>query len=122
MSIRVSDLVATPALELEVAVEGDGLDGLLTAAHVSELIEPGAWLQGGELLMTIGLQLPMTDTACRGYVAHLKRAGATALALGLGPDFPHQQAPRPLVEAAAELGLPLLTVPSHIPFIALTKA
>jgi purine catabolism regulator len=122
MSIRVSDLVAMPALDLGVAVGGLGLGGVLTAAHVSELLEPGAWLQGGELLMTIGLQLPMTDAACSRYVAHLKDAGATALALGLGPDFPHQEAPLPLVEAAREQGLPMLTVPPHIPFIALTKA
>ena len=45
-----------------------------------------------------------------------------AVALGLGAVLPHQCAPPRLITAADELGMPLLTVPDPVPFIAVTKA
>jgi purine catabolism regulator len=122
MALHLADLVALPELHLSVVAAPDRLDRPVEAAHVSELLRPGPWLQGGELLMTIGLLLPETEQACRAYVRDCAAAGACALALGLGRDLPHQQAPAPLIAAAAEAGLPLLTVPDEVPFIAVTKA
>ena len=45
-----------------------------------------------------------------------------AVGLGLGAELPHQRAPTRLVTAADEIGMPLLTVPDPVPFIAVTKA
>ncbi|SEL37228.1 PucR family transcriptional regulator [Streptacidiphilus jiangxiensis] len=120
--LRLADLVALPELRLSVVAAPDRLDRPVEAAHVSELLRPGPWLQGGELLMTIGLLLPMTAAGCRAYVRDCAAAGASALALGLGHDLPYQEAPEVLVAAAREAGLPLLTVPDEVPFIAVTKA
>ncbi|MET9499706.1 PucR family transcriptional regulator ligand-binding domain-containing protein [Streptomyces sp. NPDC006552] len=122
MALLLSDLVGRPELHLSVAACPEHLDRPVVAAHASELVRPGPWLQGGELLMTIGLLLPMEPAACRAYVDDVTAAGAHALALGLGPDLPHQRAPEPLVTAAREAGLPLLTVGARVPFIAVTKA
>ncbi|MEB3965306.1 PucR family transcriptional regulator [Streptomyces kunmingensis] len=122
MALLLSDLVDRPDLHLSVAACPEHLDRPVLAAHVSELVRPGPWLQGGELLMTIGLLLPMDVAACRAYVDDVTAAGAHALALGLGRDLPHQEAPGPLVAAAREAGLPLLTVGANVPFIAVTKA
>jgi purine catabolism regulator len=122
MVLHLADLVALSELHLSVVAAPDRLDRPVEAAHVSELLRPGPWLQGGELLMTIGLLLPETEQACRAYVRDCAAAGACALALGLGRDLPHQEAPAPLIAAAAEAGLPLLTVPDEVPFIAVTKA
>ncbi|MER6051831.1 PucR family transcriptional regulator [Streptomyces sp. NPDC001793] len=124
MPLRISDLLARPGLHL--ALTYDVPPGLLSrtieAATVSDLLVPGRWLQGGELLMTIGLLLPMEPAACRAYVRDVTEGGAAALALGLGQGLPYQEAPEPLVTAAREAGLPLLTVPDEVPFIAVTKA
>ncbi|WP_439680108.1 PucR family transcriptional regulator [Embleya sp. MST-111070] len=120
--IRISDLVALPELRLAVVSGAEHLDRRVEAAHVSELLSPGQWLQGGELLMTIGLLLPMTDRDCAAYVRDVAGAGACALVLGLGRELPHQRAPEPLIRAAGDAGLPLLTVPDEVPFIAVTKA
>lgn len=122
MPLRIADLLALPDLQLSVVAVPEHLDRPIEAAHVSELLRPGQWLHGGELLMTIGLLLPVERSACRAYVRDVAAGGASALALGLGHDLPHQQAPLPLVEAAREAGLPLLTVPDEVPFIAVTKA
>ncbi|MFE1773163.1 PucR family transcriptional regulator [Streptomyces sp. NPDC059008] len=124
MPLRISDLLARPDLRLSVTYEVPPrlLDRTVEAATVSDLLTPGKWLQGGELLMTIGLLLPMEPAACRAYVRDVAEGGAACLALGLGQGLPYQEAPRPLVAAAEEAGLPLLTVPDEVPFIAVTKA
>ncbi len=122
MSVLLSDLVARPELQLTVVTGQERLDRPVHAAHVSELVRPGPWLHGGELLMTIGLVLPMTERACREYVADVAAAGTSALALGLGAELPYQAAPAPLRRATAEAGLPLLTVGGQVPFLAVTKA
>ena len=83
---------------------------------------PAPWLQGGELLLTIGLLLPDSIDGCQAYVGELHGAGVRAIGLGLGAELPHQRAPDRLVTAAEGHGMPLLTVPDRVPFIAVTKA
>lgn len=124
MPLRIADLLARPELNLSLTydVPAGQLDRTVEAATVSDLLHPGKWLQGGELLMTIGLVLPMEPAACRTYVQDVTEGGAACLALGLGRGLPYQKAPAPLVDAAREAGLPLLTVPDEVPFIAVTKA
>jgi purine catabolism regulatory family protein/PucR-like helix-turn-helix protein len=120
--LTVAELVADPALKLAVVAGRDALGREIEAAAVSELAEPGPWLQGGELLLTIGLLLDESDAGCAAYVAELLAAGVRALGLGLGADLRYQAAPACLVRAAEDAGLPLLTVPDGVPFIAVTKA
>jgi purine catabolism regulator len=120
--LTVADLVADPALRLAVVAGHGGLDRGIEAAAVSELAEPGPWLQGGELLLTIGLLLDESDAGCTAYVAGLAAAGVRALGVGLGADLRYRAAPDCLVRAADAAGLPLLTVPDGVPFIAVTKA
>ena len=83
---------------------------------------PGAWLQGGELLMTVGLQVAGDPRGQRAWVAEAAGAGVAALAVGLGSELPFQEAPAAMVAAAREHGVPLLAVPDDVPFIAVTKA
>ncbi|WP_408897756.1 PucR family transcriptional regulator [Nocardioides sp. R1-1] len=92
----------------------------VSAVHISELLEPGAYLSGGELLLTTGLALPGDAAAVATYVAHLRAADVSALALGLGPV--HQAPPDALVEACREQGLPLLVVPAATPFLTISRA
>jgi PucR family transcriptional regulator, purine catabolism regulatory protein len=120
--LTVADLVTDPALRLAVVAGHGGLGREIEAAAVSELAEPGPWLQGGELLLTIGLLLDESDAGCAAYVAGLCAAGVRALGLGLGADLRYQSAPAGLVRAAEDAGLPLLAVPDGVPFIAVTKA
>ena len=77
--LTVYDLLADPDLGLELVGGRDGVDREIEAAAVSELTHPGPWLQGGELLLTIGLLLPRTVAGCRDYLAALdaaERSGA----------------------------------------------
>ena len=104
-----------------VPVEGfEARDVEITAVHISELVDPNAYLAGGELLLTTGLMLPRNKIGCRRYVARLMEAGVSALALGLGPT--HQEPPAPLVQACRDAGLTLLTVPAPTPFLMISRA
>jgi PucR family transcriptional regulator, purine catabolism regulatory protein len=120
--LTVAELIEDPELGLELVAGRAGAEREIEAAAVSELANPGPWLQGGELLLTIGLLLPQTTDGCRTYLAGLAAAGVQAVGLGLGADLPHQSAPARLITAADEIGMPLLTVPDPVPFIAVTKA
>ena len=120
--LTVADLVADPELGLQLVAGHPGSSREIEAAAVSELAHPGPWLQGGELLLTIGFLLPSTDDGCRSYLAELNAAGVRAVGLGLGAELPHQCASAALIVAADDIGMPLLTVPDPVPFIAVTKA
>lgn len=120
--LTVAELVADPALGLELVAGAGAAAREVEAAAVSELSHPGPWLQGGELLLTIGLLLPEGADACLAYLTELRDAGVRAVGLGLGAELPHQHAPDRLVAAAEAIGMPLLTVPDGVPFIAVTKA
>jgi PucR family transcriptional regulator, purine catabolism regulatory protein len=119
--ITVADVLADETLNLQVVTGGDHLDREVTSAHVSELTSPGDWLRGGELLMTVGLLLPMNFDDCQVYLAECARAGVSAVAIGLGHNLPYQECPEPLRTAAQQCEVPLLTVPDETPFIAVTK-
>ena len=119
--ITIADVVAEPTLNLQLVAGADGLGRDVTSAHVSELTSPGDWLRGGELLMTVGLLLPMTPSACHAYVSECAAAGVAGLALGLGHGLPYRDCPAALRTAAEDVGVPLLVVPDETPFIAVTK-
>ncbi len=94
-------------------------DTEISAVHISELVDPNAYLSGGELLLTTGLALPSNELGCRRYVARLIEAGVSALAIGLGPV--HHTPPAPLVNACREARLPLLVVPGPTPFLMVSR-
>jgi purine catabolism regulator len=91
----------------------------VTAVHVSELPDPTAFLDGGELLLTTGLGFQPSVLWFGGYVQRLVRRGVAGLALGLGPV--HESVPSGLADAAAKAGLPLLVVPPPTPFLAISR-
>ncbi len=119
--ITVRDLLAEPSLQLRLVAGASGLGRHVTAAHVSELLRPGDWMHGGEVLMTLGLLMDDDSAQARAYVEHCAGAGLAAVVVGLGQGLPLQAAPPVLVAAAEDLGMPLLELPAPVPFVALTK-
>jgi purine catabolism regulator len=124
MPLTVRDLLAIPSLRLGLVAGRAGLGSVVEAAHASEMLDPAAWLEGGEVVMTTGLLLAEQDTpeAYASYAEDVARGGAAALVLGLGRTLPLQEPPPALAQAAERLGLPLLTAPERTPFVAVTKA
>ena len=91
----------------------------VSAVHVSELADPTAYLDGGELLLTTGLGFRRAAVWYSAYVERLARTGVAGLALGLGPV--HASVPAELVSACERAGLPLLVVPAPTPFLTISR-
>ena len=98
----------------------------VSAVHVSELVDPTRYLEGGELLLTTGLEFGRPQQSVqqsarwyRAYVGRLTAIGVTALGVGLGAV--HDTVPPALLRAAQRAGLPLLSVPAPTPFLTVSR-
>jgi purine catabolism regulator len=120
VAITVSRLCADRTLGLTVVAGAAGADRMISWAHTSELADPTPWLEGGELLMTLALNLDPHPAGQFAYVERLARAGVAALAVDTG--MIHPVVPPGLLTAGESLGLPVLAVPAATPFLAISRA
>jgi purine catabolism regulator len=110
-------LVDRPDLALRVRAGGEHLDRPVQWVHTSELADPTAFLEGGELLLTTGLWVRSGAAA---YIGRLHEAGVAGL--GFGTGLTHAAVPSAVIKAADAVGLPVIEVPRQVPFIAISKA
>src|SRR4051812_31047539 len=75
----------------------------ISGVHVSELGDPGRYLEGGELLLTTGI--PLHGQSAAAYVDRLAEHGIGAIGIGLGEGW--DDAPVELVERCAVAGIPV---------------
>ncbi|MEU6646550.1 PucR family transcriptional regulator [Saccharomonospora sp. NPDC046836] len=118
VALTLRGLVAQRSLGLRVLAGHTALDTEISWVHPTELADPTAFLDGGELLLTTGLALdeePPVD-----YVGRLVSKGVAGVGFGIG--LSHDTVPAGLVAAADAAGLPLLEVAVPTPFIAITRA
>ncbi|MFG1641886.1 PucR family transcriptional regulator [Amycolatopsis sp. NPDC049252] len=118
MALTLRGLAADRPLGLRVLTGDAALNRPIGWVHPTELTDPQAFLEGGELLLTTGLALD--EETSPSYVRRLVHAGVAGLGFGVG--LSHDEVPATLVATAAEVGLPLLEVPRETPFIAITRA
>jgi purine catabolism regulator len=116
--IVLRDLVAVEALALRPRTGDAGLDRLVRWVAPTELADPTAWMDGGELILTTGLR-QRTAAAQTAFVERLAEAGAAGI--GFGTGLSHNTVPRATLVAALRCGLPVLEVPYDTPFIAITR-
>ncbi len=114
--LTVRGLVAEMGLEL--ATGGEGADAPVRWVHISELPDPTPWLNGGELLLTTGIQLGSEERQ-REFVRLL--SGHHLAGLGFGTGFDHERLPEALLDEAGKRDFPVFEVPYEMPFIALTE-
>lgn len=120
MGITIEQLAGDARLGLRIVGGLTGRRRDIAWAHTSELIDPTAWLEGGELLMTLGLNVPDDPVEQRAYVARLASIGAAGLAFDTG--MIHSSVPEALAQAGDEFGLPVLAIPGATPFLAISRA
>lgn len=118
--LRIQDIAAMPALELEIIAGKAGVTNEIRWLHASEHADPTPWMSGGELLLSTGLKLGDQVDAQRAYLRRLAKHRLAGLGFGLG--FGYDEVPEGIVEVADELGFPVLAVPYEVPFIAISKA
>ncbi|HWJ82585.1 MAG TPA: PucR family transcriptional regulator ligand-binding domain-containing protein [Nocardioides sp.] len=115
----MADLLAQPELALTPVHLADAAAEVRWVA-TSELTDPTPYLEGGEVLLTTGLETKGWRAQWRPYVARLAAAGVAALGLAVG--LTHQRPPRALVRACEEHDLGLFEVPRPTTFVAVSRA
>jgi purine catabolism regulator len=116
MELTVESLVAELGLTLVCGQES--AQAHVRWVHSTELLDPTPWLKGGELLLTMGIQLT-GPKAQRELIATL--ADHEIAGLGFGTGFTHKKLPAALLSAARKREFPLFEVPYELPFIAITE-
>ncbi|MDN5914424.1 MAG: helix-turn-helix domain-containing protein [Pseudonocardia sp.] len=112
------ELVARPDLRLRVLHAGDGaLEHAVRWIYTTDLIDPGRYLGGGELVIS-GLVWRRADGDAERFVAAVAAAGVTALAAG---EAVFGEIPADVVTACVRHDLVLLAVPEDVSFAALTE-
>jgi purine catabolism regulator len=116
MELTVASLIAE--LDLTLVSGEESAQAHVRWVHSTELLDPTPWLKGGELLLTMGIQLngPKAQRELIDRLADHEIAG-----LGFGTGFTHKRIPAALATAARKRGFPVFEVPYELPFIAITE-
>ena len=121
-AVRISEVLALP----EVArggprvIAGEGLlDRPIRWVHVAETEDVADLLLGGELILTTGMSLRGDGAAAARWIRGLAGQGVAGVVVELGPGLPH--VPAAAVRAAADAGLPLVTLDRPVRFVAVTE-
>lgn len=120
MPRTLASLLRDPALGLRLLTPDLPTSAPVLWAHVSELADPTPWLEGGELMLTLGLGLSDEHADHDAYVRRLAERGVVALAVDTGIVL--DEVPATLVAAGERYGLPIVRIPAPTPFIAISRA
>jgi hypothetical protein len=110
--VRVRDLLAITDLRLVLRTGAEGLDRRIRWVYTTELVLPGRYLSGDELVLT-GLMWREGLADPDGLVSTLVAARAAALGVGTAV---HGFVPPPVIDACRRHGLPLIEVPADVSF------
>ncbi|CAL9674552.1 Purine catabolism regulatory protein [Streptomyces sp. enrichment culture] len=120
-------LTIAEVLRLPVLTEGmprvlageSQLNRAVRWVHVTELLNPADFLEGGELVLTTGMPYPEDASKLRGYVDQLADVGAAGLIVELGHRY--RRVPEELVTACRAREVPLVELARGVRFIDVTQ-
>ncbi|WP_433327151.1 PucR family transcriptional regulator [Spirillospora sp. CA-294931] len=115
--MRLRSLLAMRELGLELVHGKDELDRPIRWVVTTDLLDPGRYLGGGELVLT-GLVWRSEPADSEVFARALAKAGVSALAAW---DVESHTIPDDLVEACRRHGIPLFRVPEDVAFATLTE-
>lgn len=113
-SCTLADLLAEQDLGLVLATAEADLTRPIRWVQTTELVDPTPYLRTDELVCTVGTSL-LNDRAVHSFV---EAVGGRAAALCFGLGDVHEHPPKGLVAACRRAGLPLLTLPYGVAFLA----
>src|SRR5690606_5530804 len=117
LHMRLRSLLAIPRLRLEVVTGEDDLDRAIRWVVTTDLLDPGRYLRGRELVLT-GLVWRTRPADSETFVRALAEAGVSGLAAW---DLALGAIPADLVEACRRHRLPLFKVPEDVAFATVTE-
>ncbi|GAA1406503.1 hypothetical protein AUR04nite_05930 [Glutamicibacter uratoxydans] len=117
--LSIADLIADPTLDTSVLAGASGLHRTVRWAQTSESAEPWRWLGDEELLMTLGLNLPVHPEQQAEFIRHAHQAGIAGMTVGqdgLAPELSPE-----MLEEADRLAFPLLSTGPQTPFVVIAR-
>jgi purine catabolism regulator len=117
--VTVGDLLADDALGL-VPTHVPEPDAEVRWVAPSELADPTPFLEGGEVLLTTGLETVGWRSEWQAYADRL--VAARVVAVGFATGLSHRRLPRGLVRACESVGLNVFEVPRRTTFVAISRA
>ncbi len=96
-----------------------GLDSPVRWVHVSEILDVGGLLSGGELVLTTGLELEKSPEASASFIHSLEAAGAAGLIVELVGQ--RQRSRKALEKAARTASMPVVIVERRVRFVQVTE-
>lgn len=112
--MRLRDLLQADQLALKVLTGHDLLDRRVRGVATTDLPDPSRFVKPGELVLT-ELTWHTGPDSSRNFVKNLGEVAALVSGTALGVP------PADLIDACAEAGLPLLTLPVDVPFSQVTE-
>lgn len=116
--VTVGSILAAKALGLR-GVHICRADADIRWVATSELADPAPFLEGGEVLLTTGLETGTWQGEWTGYVGRL--AGAAVASIGLGVGLTHAKMPAGLIAACRQHRVNLFEVPRRTTFVAISR-
>lgn len=119
MGITLGQIAANPSLRTRVLAGGSGSSNEVTWAHVCELPAPTEWLSAGELLMTVGMNVPGEPADQASYIGRLSEAGIGGLLICeqmYAPPITDE-----MLGEADRLGFPVLLAAYEVPFTEIAR-
>jgi len=115
----VLELPVLRAADPLVLGSANGLDAPVRWVHVSEILDVGGLLSGGELVLTTGLELEKSPEASASFIDSLEAAGAAGLIVELVGQ--RQRSRKALEEAARTASIPVVIVERRVRFVQVTE-
>ncbi|MGW6255584.1 PucR family transcriptional regulator [Streptomyces sp. NPDC055085] len=115
VGITVAEALALPCLAGARLVAGrQGAERRVRVVNIMEVPDIVRWMRGGELLLTTAYALRGDEDALSALVPSLAARGLAGLGVKVGPYLP--RLPRAMLEAADELGFPVVELPGEVMF------
>lgn len=118
--LTVDDILSTASLDVSLLAGRSGLSREVLWAHSCELPDPARWLGPHELLMTVGLCVPVDADEQVAFIHGLDDAGLAGLMVG-----DHEETAPLLTDAmlaaADERGFPVLLAARHTPYAVVAR-
>jgi len=116
--VSVRDVVGVRALGLR-GVHIGRPDADIRWVATSELSDPTPFLEGGEILLTTGIETRVWNEQWNDYVRRLADAAVAAVGFGIG--LTHERTPDPLIAACRAHDVNLFEVPRRTTFVAISR-
>ncbi len=120
--LTLDKLLQFPIFERAKVLAGaKGLDNPIEWSHIIDvpnIIEMVG--EGRQLIITTGQGLPKSAPAQKQFIAELAAAGLSGIIISVGGKF-LQKIPRAFISAADALDFPIITIPSDVRFVDITR-